>query len=98
MDNVDVIEIERVKLFEQRCKAYQEARKALAAKFHHALETVGQTWKDADYRKVCQLSAAVEQQLQAAGRVVDEHLVPFVTKKRSLMDDKRYSSPAAKPR
>ena len=97
MDNFDVVDIERVKTFEQKCKKFQDARKNLSAKLHQAVEAVGQTWRDADYRKIRELVAQVEKQLQAAGRVVDEHLVPFVTKKRTIMDEKK-RSPSALPR
>lgn len=97
MANVDVAEIERVHVFERKVKAYQESRKTLSAKFHRAVEIVGATWKDADYRKIVQLSEVVERQLQAAGRVVDEHLVPFLARKRAVIDEKG-RSPSALPR
>jgi hypothetical protein len=97
MNNIDVVEIERVRIFEQRLKRYQDMRKALSAKFAKALEDVGRTWKDADYRQICELSELVKQQLQAAGRVVDEHLVPFVVRKRTIMDEKK-RSPFKTPR
>jgi len=88
-NKIDVAEIERVHVFEQKVKSFQESRNVLAAKFHKAVETVGLTWKDADYRKIVELSGAVEQQLKAAGRVVDEHLVPFITRKRTVIDEKK---------
>lgn len=85
---IDVAEIERVHIFERRVKAFQETRNVLAAKFHKAVEVVGLTWKDADYRKIVELSGVVEQQLKAAGRIVDEHLVPFIERKHKVIDEK----------
>lgn len=87
--DIDVASIERIQLFEQRIKAFQESRKVLSARFHKAVETVGKTWKDADYKKIAELSGIVEQQLNAAGRVVDEHLVPFLGRIHKVLDEKK---------
>ena len=87
--DINVASIERIHLFEQRVKAFQEARKKLSAQLHKSVATVGQTWQDADYKKIAELSGVVEQQLNAAGRVVDEHLVPFIGRIHKVLDEKK---------
>lgn len=89
MTDIDVASIERILLFEQRVKNFQTARNTLFAKFRREVETVGRTWKDADYKKIVELTGAVEQQLKAAGRVVDEHLVPFLALIHKVIDEKK---------
>ncbi len=87
-NDLDIAQIERVHEFERRCKTYQEMRTVLTDRFRKAVETVGETWKDADYRKIVELSETVELQLRAAGRVVDERLVPLLERTRKIIDEK----------
>ena len=88
---VSVIEIQRVHEFERKCREYQEARGALERRLRSALETVGRTWRDADYIKVCELADVALQQMALAGYALDEHLKPFLARKLAVMDEKQRS-------
>ena len=87
---ISVVEAERVREFDRRCKEYQESQKALTAKLRNAVDAVGRSWRDADYLKVRELVEAALQQMQAAGKVVSEQLVPFVSRKLALIDEKTH--------
>lgn len=86
-DNIEVVEIERIREFEKRLLGYRTALDASQKKLRIIVEQVANSWRDPAFVRVAKMIETTQAELSAAKKVVDEDLLPFVMAKRKLLDE-----------
>lgn len=82
------ISLEEAERFESACKEYSQRLESAVAFLRNCVCRVGETWRDADYENVCDMTAGIEQRVMVALRVANDEIIPYVSRKVDILKKK----------
>lgn len=85
---VNVGSIEDVAVFESKCLDYQYGLEQVRNGLQQSLAAVGETWRDGDYVAMENIVIEIGDLLNRGLQVVSEDLLPFVQRKRQVIEEK----------
>ncbi len=88
-NQVRVGNIGDIDVFESHCLDYQYGLEEYRKLLRQSLDAVGETWRDADFTAMENLVSEIDALLHRGLLVAIEDLLPFVRRKRQIIDEKR---------
>ena len=85
---VNVGNVDDIAVFESRCFDYQYGLEQVRSALQQSLGVVGETWRDADYTAMEGIVTEIGDLLNRGLQVVAEDLLPFVQRKRQVIEEK----------
>lgn len=81
----DLAEAEK---FEFVCREYARRIECAIVSLKNAVIRVGETWRDADYERVEELTADIEREILKALTSANEEIIPYVARKIEVLKSK----------
>lgn len=85
---VNVGNIDDIVVFESKCLDYQYGLDQVRSALQQSLSAVGETWRDSDYTTMENIVGEIDELLNRGLQVVSEDLLPFVQRKRQIIEEK----------
>lgn len=80
--------LEEAEHFESACREYAQRIESAVIFLKNAVARVGETWRDADYEKVVEMTEEIERESTKALVAAQEEIIPYVSKKVEVLKSK----------
>ena len=82
------ISLEEAERFESACKEYAQRIEEAVAFLKSSVQRVGDTWRDADYETVCDMTEDIAREVAGALATANDEIIPYVSKKVATLKSK----------
>ena len=82
------ISLEEAERFESACKEYAQRIEEAVTFLKSSVQRVGDTWRDADYETVCNMTEDIEREVTGALATANDEIIPYVSKKVATLKSK----------